>query len=100
MHGHTVASQLADQPEELSAHALGRRERRRAQPAEEEVHEVQLSGAHVQVVLRGTEHAPQVAECHGLLALRKVRQQVHQLVDGLATNDALLMLRWLPTTRG
>ena len=62
MHGHPVASQLADEPEELTAHDLGEREGRRAQPAEEEVHEVQLSGAHMQVVLRATQHAPQPAE--------------------------------------
>ena len=38
MHGHPVASQLPDQPEELTAHDLGRREGRRPQPAEKEVH--------------------------------------------------------------
>ena len=46
---------------------------------------MQLSGAHMQVVLRGNQDAPQAAQGHGLLLLRKVRQQVHQLVDGVPT---------------
>jgi len=90
VHRDAVAAEPAHQLEQLVAHDRARRGRGRLQPAQQDVDQVQLRRADVQVVLRGDEEAAQPPQRHRLLALGQVRQQVHQLVHGVPPRDALL----------